>query len=39
MTILYIHNPTQYPTLTTILTINKQQISILLRQMSEFMVC
>ncbi len=33
MIIIYIPNPTQYPNLTTtILTINKQQISSLLKQ-------
>ncbi len=34
MTVLYIHNPTQYLNLTTLLTINKQQIRNLLREKS-----
>ncbi len=32
MTIFYIPNPTQYLNLTTLLTINKEQIRSLLRQ-------
>ncbi len=38
MTIFYIPNPTQYLNLTTLLTINKQQIRSL-RQTSELMDC
>ncbi len=34
MTIFYIHNPTQYLNLTTLLIINEQQIRSLLRQKS-----
>ncbi len=34
MTIFYIPNPTQFLNLTTLLTINKQQISSLLRKKS-----
>ncbi len=40
MTIFFIPNPTQYLNLTTtLLTINKQQIRNLLRQMSYLMSC
>ncbi len=34
MTLFYIPNPTQYLNLTTLLTINKQQIRSLLKQKS-----
>ncbi len=34
MTVFYIPNPTQHLNLTTLLTINNQQISCLLRQKS-----
>ncbi len=40
MTIFYIPNPTQYLNfITTLLTINKQQIRSLLKKKSSLMVC
>ncbi len=39
MTIFYIPNPTQYLNLTTLPTINKQQIRSVLREKLQLMVC
>ncbi len=39
MTIFYIPNPAEYLNLTTLITINKQQIKSLLKQKTFLIVC